>query len=75
MDQDAIERVTREVVRTYPEMRGVKPSVRREPRASQELYLLTYKGKVALPGGRQLSRIVRVTSDARGRIVRISTSR
>jgi len=75
MDRDAIARVTREVVRTYPEMDGVSPTVRRETQAPQEQYVLTYKGKVSLPGGRQMNRIVRVTADPRGRIVRISTSR
>jgi hypothetical protein len=75
MEPEAVERVSREVVRTYPEMRDVKPSVRREAQAAQELYVLTFKGKVALPGGKQLSRIVRATADGRGRIVRLSTSR
>lgn len=75
MDPEAIARVTREVVRTYPEMDGVSPTVRREAQASQEQYVLTYKGKVSLPGGKQMSRIVRATADPRGRILRISTSR
>lgn len=75
MDREAVERVTREVARTYPEMRDVKPTVRRETQAAQELYQLTYKAKVTVPGGKQMSRIVRVSADGRGRIVRISTSR
>ena len=36
---------------------------------------MTYKGKVSLPGGKQMSRIVRTTADPRGRMLRISTSR
>jgi hypothetical protein len=56
-------------------MEGVSPTVRRETQAPQEQYTLTYKGKVALPGGRQLNRIVRATADPHGRIVRLSTSR
>ena len=75
MEREAVERVSREVVRTYPEMRDVKPSIRREAQTAQELYVLTFKGKVALPGGRQLNRIVRATADGRGRIVRLSSSR
>jgi len=75
MDPDAIERVTREVVRTYAEMRGVSPTVRRETRSAQEQYILTYKAKVNLPGGKTMNRIVRVTADPRGRVERISTSR
>ncbi len=75
MDPDAIERVTREVVRTYAEMRGVSPTVRRETRSAREQYILTYKAKVNLPGGKTMNRIVRVTADPRGRVERISTSR
>jgi hypothetical protein len=75
MDPDAIARVTREVVRTYAEMQGISPTVRREAQAPQEQYVLTYKAKVSLPGGKQMSRIVRVTADSRGRVARISTSR
>jgi hypothetical protein len=75
MDPDAIERVTHEVVRTYAEMRGVSPTIRRETRAAQEQYILTYKAKVNLPGGKTMNRIVHVTADARGRVQRISTSR
>ena len=75
MEREAVERVCREVARTYPEMRDLKPTVRRETQAAQELYVLTFKGKVALPEGKQMSRIVRATADAHGRIVRISTSR
>ena len=36
-------------------------------------FLLTYKGKVELPGGRKISRIVRVVADERGRIIKMST--
>jgi hypothetical protein len=75
MESDAIARVTKEVVRTYAEMQGVSPTVRRETQATQEQYILTYKARVSLPGGKQMSRIVRVTADSRGRVQRISTSR
>lgn len=75
MDGNAVEKVTREVVRTYPEMHGVSPVVRREPQAGHDHYLLTYRTKVSVPGGKSMTRIVRVVADARGRVLRISTSR
>lgn len=75
MDPDAIARVTKEVVRTYGEMQGITPTVRRETQATQEHYILTYKARVSVPGGKQMSRIVRVTADSRGHVQRISTSR
>ena len=77
MDSDAIAKVGRQVVRNFPEMAGVRPTVKRQtaPASGPEQFVLTYKGKVSLPGGKQLARIVRVVADDRGAIVRISTSR
>lgn len=74
MDKATVEKVVRQVVRTFPEMDGVTPTVRQQPGDSPQ-FLLTFKGKAALPGGRTLTRIVRVVADDRGRILRISTSR
>jgi hypothetical protein len=75
MEKGTIQKVSRQVVRTFPEMDGVSPTVRSQPGGESGQYLLTYKGKAALPGGKSLTRIVRVVSDERGRILRISTSR
>jgi hypothetical protein len=76
MERNAVARVTKQVVKTFPEMASVKPVVR--PQAAPnggEQYLLTFKGKAVLPGGKELTRIVRVVADERGQILRISTSR
>jgi hypothetical protein len=75
MEKGTIQKVSRQVVRTFPEMDGVSPSVRAQPGADAGQYLLTFKGKAPLPGGKTLTRIVRVVADDRGRILRISTSR
>lgn len=76
MDRSALERVCREVTRSFPELEGARPTLRRQPTPSGETqYLLVFKAQVALPGGRTLARVVRVVADARGGIVRISTSR
>jgi hypothetical protein len=77
MDRDAIARVTKQVARTFPEMSGARPAVKTQtaPSGGHEQYLLTFKGKAPLPGGRELTRIVRVVADDRGQILRISTSR
>ena len=76
MDREAISRVIKQVVKTFPEMTGVKPAVKEQSAPNGgEQYLLTFKGKAALPGGRELTRIVRVVADERGSILRISTSR
>ena len=77
MEPASITKITRQVVRTFPEMEGVAPSVRPQanPPGDLEQFVLTYKGKAALPGGRTLTRIVRVVADGGGHVIRISTSR
>jgi hypothetical protein len=74
MEKSTIQKVTRQVIRTFPEMDGVAPTVRPQPEGADQ-FLLTYKGKASLPGGKSLTRIVRVVANDRGQILRISTSR
>lgn len=76
VDRDAISKINKKVSRQFPEMSGARPTVSRQsvPNGSFH-YLLIYRGKVNLPGGKSLNRIVRVTTDSHGRILRISTSR
>lgn len=77
MKAATISKVKKEVTRTYPEMVGSKPTVRKQEvnKSGREQYLLTFKGKADLPGGRKISRIVRVVADERGRILKMSTSK
>ncbi len=76
MDKALIQQVSRQVARSFPEMTGVAPTVRHQPaERGAGQYLLIYKGKAELPGGRTLQRIVRVVVDEQGRILRMSTSR
>ena len=77
MEKDALDRVSKQVARSFPEMGGVRPSVRRQesPATGIPQFLLIYKGSGTLPGGRTISRIVRVVADEHGQIVRISTSK
>ncbi len=75
MQNGSIAKVTRQVLRTFPEMEGVEPTVRAQPASDLPQFILTYKGKASLPGGKTLTRIVRVVADDRGQVLRISTSR
>ena len=77
MDQSTITKLSRKVVRDFPEMKGVRPTVRRQSTSKDvyQRYTLTYKGKAVLPGGHKISRIVRVVADERGQIFKISTSK
>jgi hypothetical protein len=77
VDAKKIDTVSKQVHRTYPEMNGSPPSVKRQanPADGSETFLLTYRGKASLPGGKTLNRIVRVVTDSAGHILRISTSK
>jgi hypothetical protein len=77
MEHSAIDKVTKKIKKQFPEMSGVRPTVKsqKSPSRGESQYLLTYKGKAILPGGRTLNRIVRVVADPAGRVLRISTSR
>jgi hypothetical protein len=77
MKQQAVSAIARKVVDQFPEMDGVKPSVRRQgvPGNGASQFLLTFKGVSELPGGKSMKRIVRVVADEDGHVIRISTSR
>ncbi|HEX9798367.1 MAG TPA: hypothetical protein VGA52_15405 [Anaerolineales bacterium] len=72
MDKALQDKISRQVVRSFPEMKGSRPSVKRQGAAR---FLLVYKSKAELPNGRTMNRIVRVVADDRGGIIKMSTSR
>jgi len=76
MRSELVQKITREVARSHPQMSGVRPTVKlQSDRGEAEEYLLTYRTTTALPGGRSMNLIVRVVADDRGRILKMSTSR
>ena len=70
LDAVALEKIHQRVCREYPEMQGVRPTAAE----SGGRYTLTYKGAVETPAGK-MARIVRVSADENGRVLRISTSK
>ncbi|GMR10931.1 MAG: hypothetical protein BMS9Abin28_1755 [Anaerolineae bacterium] len=72
MKKEAVEKITRTVVRQFPEMDGVRPAVKSEEGLR---YLVTFKGTAELPNGKSMKRIVRVVADEKGDVIRMSTSR
>ncbi len=77
MKTAALTKVKQEVSKKFPEMDGVRPTIRSQgaKERGEEQFLLTFKGKADLPGGRKISRVVRVVADERGRILKLSTSK
>lgn len=77
MDRSTISKISQQVSRQFPEMAGVNPTMQPQKGSTKtgQRYVLTYKGKADLPGGRVMKRIVRVVVDDQGHIIRISTSK
>jgi len=75
MDKKLIEKISRDVAMNFPEMRDVRPSVKREQTRSGARFHLTYKGKADLPGGRTMKRIAHVVADECGNVLRMSSSK
>jgi hypothetical protein len=71
MEPSAIDRVCQSVYRQFPELRGVRPSVRE----SGNTFLLIFSGKVKTADGKSLPRTVRATANEQGNIIKLSTSR
>ncbi len=76
MDDDTLARVAKKVTRQFPEMEGAKPSIRKERTPTGQIqFVLTFRGKASLPGGRTMQRVVRVIVNDSGRVIKMSTSK
>ncbi len=72
MDSSALDRVCQSVYRQFPELRGVRPSVKSQSGGNS---LLIFSGHAKTADGKSLSRTVRVTAAENGNILKLSTSR
>jgi len=70
IDSSTLEKINQRVYREYPEMRGSRPSVA----PSGKGYTLVYKATAQTPAG-PMARVVRVVTDERGKVARLSTSK
>jgi hypothetical protein len=75
MDRQTITKVSQNVYRSFPELRGKPPQVRTQKSPGEETFILIYKGSAVQPNGKRIPRNVRVVADAQGKILRMSTSR
>ena len=75
MNAGTIRKIGNKVSRQFPEIAGSRPKVTQQKSGREAKYLLTFKGSGSGPGGRALSRTVRVIADERGNIIKVSTSR
>jgi hypothetical protein len=70
-----IDRISTQVYQKYPDVKGIKPTVKNRGEGGSEGFLLTYKTKVAGPGGKKINRIVRAVVSEAGKLGKISTSK
>lgn len=78
LDPRYIAKARQTVYAQFPEMRGVEPTLatRAVPGAPpRSIYVLTFKQQVTLSGSESLNRLVRVTLNQDGAIVKIASSR
>jgi hypothetical protein len=81
IDPQTLAIIHRQVQARFPEIAGCRPKVRQQaiPKATapatQPHYLVTYRSQSGLPAGGSLERLIRVTADNNGKILKISTSR
>jgi hypothetical protein len=63
------------VYRRFPEMKGVRPSIRRQQAQGQARFLLRFETAVSLEGGARLPATVRVVTTGDGKILKMTSSR
>jgi hypothetical protein len=81
LDMKTLTAISRQVQARFPEVSGCQPKVRQQALSKsavtgvQPNYLVTYRIQATLPAGGQIERLIRVTADLHGKILKISTSR
>jgi hypothetical protein len=81
LNSSQIENISRQIYRQFPEVRDARPMIQNQAGAKAagiggtDQYVLTFRGSGQGPGGRTISRIVRVVADDRGKVLKVSTSR
>ncbi len=84
MDPKILKQVVSQIHKRYPEFSESQPKVRRQPHApdtpppAEPNYLLTFKTSAVVQsasGSKTMSRYLRVVVNARGKLIKITTSR
>ena len=77
MDQKVVEKISKKVYARFPEVKGKKPRIKTSKTVSSDQgnYVLTYNAMSKGIRGRSSPRHVRVVATAKGRIIKMSTSR
>lgn len=72
MNNEAIQKICKVVYERFPDFVGKKPKISSQ---SENNYLLLFSANGKLPDGKQIMQTIRVVSDNKGHIQKISSSR
>jgi len=78
LDQKFITRAKKAAREAAPEMAGVEPSISTRVahgKSGATVHILTFQKEMRLPDGARLKRVVRVTMDEQGEILKVSSSK
>ena len=84
MEPEIVEKLEKNIYRRFPEVKGIKPKIRKQPIPksqegkiikSKQNYLLTFKKELRGPLGKKIPRWVRVVVTPKGKIIKITTSK
>jgi len=81
MDPDIIDEICERIYRKFPDFKGAKPKVRKQPvpkdapKPKEPVYLVTFNTLARGPGGKNIPRWVRVAVSKSGKIKKTTTSR
>jgi hypothetical protein len=81
LSSSQLEAIAKQVYQKFPDLKGASPVIQSQvaPGAKSpgagEYYLVTFKGGGQTADRKTIFRVVRVTADTRGRVIKISTSR
>lgn len=85
LDERHVAKAKRLVSEKFPEMADTKPAVSEKrvqskgtlegEQNAKPRYVLTFEKDVSLPGGNELKRLVRVTMDDNGEVIRLTSSK
>jgi len=72
VNQEVIEKISRKVYQSHPEVAGSKPKISKQ---ATDRFLLLFKSKAALGGNKVIEHSIRVISNEKGDILKISSAR
>lgn len=77
MEKKVVEKISKMVYAKFPEVKGKKPKIKTSKTVTMDNgnFILTYNATAKDIRGRSIPRYVRVVANAKGKIIKMSTSR